>query len=473
MERRWAFHPGHTNPEGIPMKNWKQWAGILAVLTWAVAGAGMGAALAADEGLRVGLTDFGSEVFDPMLSASSNRTHLNPLFDALIGNDAKGKLSRERGIARDWKVTKGAGSTTYTIYLRQGVKFHNGAPVTSADVKYGIERFQSPDAASTFKSTLENVAAIETPDDHTLVIRTKKPYGFLLYDLSNVKGTEGFVMPKGYLEKEGAARFNRFPIGTGPYRFVRHDPGNRLEMEAFADYWGEKPKYKTLSFIMMPEETTRIAALKSGGVDIIAVSRQRLKEVAAFRLISKPGSALTWNGFVQVSPDSIFSDIRVRKALNVAINREEIRDYIYEGQAQITGGVSYGTLAVGYQDLPPYPYDPDTARKLLKEVYPNGVEVTMYQYARSGSPEMPRVTEAISGYWEAIGVRTRIVPLDYGTVRKNVVDKKMQNAFVSWRVANQPFMSGVLHLLYHSRGKLTSLSPAPAELDRLLEELNT
>jgi peptide/nickel transport system substrate-binding protein len=428
----------------------------------------------ADE-LLIALTDFGSETMDPSMSAASNRQFTTPMWDALIGNDPQGRLSKETGIASDWKVTNTATSSTYVINLRKGVKFHNGDPLTSADVKFSIARIMSPEANAAFKGALvKAVASIETPDPYTLVIRTKEPSGFLLYDLSNAKGNEGFVMPKKYFEQVGASQFNQHPIGTGPYRFIKHDVGNQIVYEAFSDYWGAQPKFRKLTFLNMPEETTRIAALKSRRVDIIAVTKERIGEVKEFKIVNKPGATLTWNGLITIFDEgSKFNDVRVRKALNLAINREEIRDFIYAGQATLSGGVGYGTLAVGYQPIPPYPYDPDTARKLLKEVYPNGLEIEMYQYSRSGAPEMPKVVEAISGYWEAIGVKTRITPLDYGTVRKAVAENKVRNVMISWRVSNTQFQHGLIYTLYHSKGRLTGLKPAPAELDKILDDLLT
>lgn len=431
-------------------------------------------AWAQEDELRVGLADFGSETFDPSMSASSNRLFLSPMWSTLIGSAPDGKLSKETGVARDWTVEHTATESIYTIELRPGVTFHNGAPVTAADVKFDIERLMAPTAASAHSSAFKTVASVDAPDADTVVIRTKAPYGFLLYDLSNAKGTEGYVYPKAYFEEVGAAGFNRAPIGAGPYRLVSHTPGTEIVYERFEDYWGSKPKYRGLRFVLVAEETTRGAGLKNGSIDIVAISRERLPEFKDFKIINKPGAVLTWCGFVPVMDGSPFADVRVRKALNLAINREEIRDYIYGGQAEITGGISYGTAAAGYKAIPPYPFDPEQAQALLHEAGADGLEVEVFQYARGGTPEMPRVAEAIAGYWQAVGVKTRITPLDYGTVRKQVASKKVDHpAMISWRVANAPFTQSIIYALYHSKGPLTGLWPAPAELDRMLDELNT
>jgi peptide/nickel transport system substrate-binding protein len=421
--------------------------------------------------LRIGFESFFGESFDPIVSSSGNKAFLSPMWNTIIGNSPDGKLSRETGLARDWQVTHTADSSTYVIHLRQGVKFHNGDELTSADVKFGIEREMSPQSAETMKGAfVKAVKTIETPDKYTVVIKTKAPYGFLLYDMSNSRGLAGYAYPKKYVESVGDTGFNRNPIGTGPYRFVEHKPGNRIVYEAFPDYWGRKPKFKTLEFILLPEETTRLAALKSGSVDIIIASRASLKQLTDYKLVQKPGEVMFWLDLISVFPDnSIFKDVRVRKALTLAINRREIRDFIYQGQANLTEWCGAGTKALGYRELPPPPYDPETAKKLISEVFPRGMELEIYSYSRSGNPEMPQVMEAISGYLEAVGIKTRITPYDWGEIRKRMKDRKISNVLVPIGGPNTPFQHNVLSVLYSTKGVLGVMNPAPPELEQMLD----
>jgi peptide/nickel transport system substrate-binding protein len=444
---------------------------LLPMLFGVLSGAAM--AQAPSGALRIGFESFFGESFDPIISSSGNKSFLSPMWNTVIGNEPDGRLSKETGIARDWEVTHAANSSTYVIKLRKGVKFHNGDEVTSADVKYSIERVMSPASVETMKRAfVASVASIETPDPLTVVIKTKAPYGFLLYDLSNSRGLAGYVYPRKYVESVGAAKFNREPIGTGPYRFVRHEPGNRIVYEAFPDYWGKKPKFKTLEFILLPEETTRIAALKSNSVDVSIVSRASLDQLSGYKLVRKPGEVLFWAEMLTVFGEgSVFKDARVRRALNLAINREEIRDFIYKGQAQITQWTASGTKALGYKPLDPYPYDPATAQKLIREVFPRGLEIELYSYSRSGNSEMPRVMEAISGYYQAIGIKTKITPMDWGEIRKRMAERKISNVIVPIGGPNTPFQHNVFHTMYASKGVLGVLEPAPAELEKMLQDI--
>lgn len=423
--------------------------------------------------LRVGFESFFGESFDPIISSSGNKSFLSPMWNTVVGNEPDGRLSKDTGLAADWDVKHSAESSTYTIKLRKGVKFHNGDDLTSADVKYSIERVMSPTSVETMKNAfVSTIATIETPDPLTVVVKTKSPYGFLLYDLSNSRGLAGYVYPKKYVETVGAARFNREPVGTGPYRFVRHEPGNRMVYEAFPEYWGKQPKYKTLEFILLPEETTRIAALKSNSVDIAIVSRVSLNQLSGYKLVRKPGEVLFWADMPMVfAQDSVFKDARVRRALNLAINREEIREFIYKGQAQITQWTAGGTKALGYKPLEPYRYDPDTARKLIREVFPRGLDLEIFSYSRSGNPEMPRVMEAIAGYYQAIGIKTRITPMDWGEIRKRMSDRKLSNVIVPIGGPNTPFQHNVFHTMYATKGVLSVLNPATPELEKMLADI--
>ena len=172
---------------------------------------------------------------------------------------------------------------SHTFVLRAGAKFHNGEPVTAEDVKFSYERYRG-NAAGFIKS---NVASVETPDPRRVVFRLKKPWpDFLLY-YSSVTGA-GWIVPKKYVESVGEDGFKKAPIGAGPYKFVSFTPGVELVMEAFDDYWRKKPTVKRLIWKVIPDEATRLAALKRGEVDIAYSIRGELAE----ELRKSPGLAL-------------------------------------------------------------------------------------------------------------------------------------------------------------------------------------
>src|SRR5438876_2469798 len=181
--------------------------------------------------------------------------------DALV-KPMPGK-SMAPSLAESW--TASPDGLVYEFVLRKGVKFHNGDPVTSEDVKFSFERFRG-----IFARTLkEKVAAVETPDPGRVRFRLKQPWpDFMTFYGTRTTGA-GWIVPKKYVEKVGDDGFKKAPIGAGPYRFVSFTPGVELVFEAFDQYWRKTPHVKRLVFRVIPDEATRLAALKRGEIDIV------------------------------------------------------------------------------------------------------------------------------------------------------------------------------------------------------------
>ena len=164
-------------------------------------------------------------------------------------------------LAEIW--SKSEDDLTYEFVLRQGVKFHNGEPVTAEDVKFSFERYRGASHAL----MQERVARIETPDPRHVRFQMKKPWPDFLTFYSTASGA-GWIVPRKYIEKVGDAGFRDHPIGAGPYKFVSFTPGIELVLEAFEGYWRKTPSVKRIVMKSIPDETTRLAALKRGEVDI-------------------------------------------------------------------------------------------------------------------------------------------------------------------------------------------------------------
>ena len=165
------------------------------------------------------------------------------------------------GLAESW--TMSPDGLTYEFVLRKGVKFHNGEPVTAGDVKFSFERYRG--VAS--KPLKESVAAIEIPDPSRVRIRLKKAWPDFLTFYLNGTGAS-WIVPKKYVEKVGDEGFKKAPIGAGPYRFVSFTPGVELVLDAFDQYWRKSPNVKRIVIKAIPDEATRLAALKRGEVDV-------------------------------------------------------------------------------------------------------------------------------------------------------------------------------------------------------------
>src|SRR5213594_46292 len=175
------------------------------------------------------------------------------------------------GLAESWSVSPDG--LVYEFVLRRGARFHNGDPVTAEDVKFSFERYRG--AAS--KPLKESVAAIETPDPSRVRFRLKRPWPDFMTFYAGATGA-GWIVPKKYVEKVGDEGFKKMPIGAGPYRFVSFTPGVELVVEAFDQYWRKSPNVKRLVLKSIPDEATRLAALKRGEVDIAYAIRGALAE---------------------------------------------------------------------------------------------------------------------------------------------------------------------------------------------------
>ena len=196
---------------------------------------------------------------------------LYALHDALVkpmpGDPLTPSLAESFSAAED--------ALTYDFVLRSGVRFHNGEPVTAEDVKFSLERYRGSSA----KMIKDGVAAVEIPDARHIRFRLKEPWPDFLTYYASASGA-GWIVPKKYVEKVGDDSFKKAPIGAGPYKFASFSPGVELVFEAFEPYWRKIPSVKRLVFKVIPEETTRLAALKMGEVDIVyAINGELAKEL--------------------------------------------------------------------------------------------------------------------------------------------------------------------------------------------------
>jgi len=234
------------------------------------------------------------------------------------------------------------------------------------------------------------------------------------------------------------------------------------------------PKFKYLTIYIIKEESTRIAMLKTGAADIIVISRDKAKELPGFKLYEKKGSAIV-GLYVnnQWDKTTYLSNEKFREALALSINGEEIRDYIFGGRGVLSGsGTAYGSWAVGYKPVPLVPYDPDKARRLVKEAFPGvAPELNIYVWKAGGVPETFTLAEAIAGYFKKIGVNSKIIPTEYSSYRKELSKKEpnLRNSVGVMRLPNRSLWDGAYSLLFHSKGRL-SMAHDP-KLDAIIDDL--
>ena len=377
------------------------------------------------------------------------------------------------GLAESWSVSKDG--LVYEFVLRPGVKFHNGDPVTADDVKFSFERYRG--AAS--RLLKERVPVVEVVDARHIRFRLKEPWpDFMTYYGSLATGA-GWVVPKKYLEKVGDDGFKKAPVGAGPYKFVSFNPGIELVLEANEQYWRKAPSVKRLVLKAVPDEATRLAMLKRGEADIVYLLQSELAEevrrTAGLTLRPTPIVSTHWLVFLdQWDPKSPWADRRVRLAANHAIDRQTMNDAITLGFSRITWSIIPQSFDFFWQP-PAYAYDPALAKRLLAEAgYPNGFDAGDFWC----EPATATMSEAVANYLGAVGIRTRLRPLERAAFFKSYQEKKLKNlaysisgAFGNAPIRLETFVVAGGPFVYGSYSDIDGLfREQAAELDRKRRE---
>jgi peptide/nickel transport system substrate-binding protein len=324
-------------------------------------------------------------------------------------------------LAKSWSASDDG--LVYEFVLRDGVTFHNGEPVTAEDVKFSYERYRG--AAN--KALKDRVAAVETPDPKRVLFKLKQPWpDFMTFYTSATAAS--WIVPKKYVEQVGDEGYKKAPIGAGPYKFVSFTPGLELTFEAYDQYWRKPPSVKRLVFKVVPDESTRLAALKRNEIDIAYSIRGELAEelVRTTGLALKPTviQAAFWLYFPdQWDAKSPWHDQRVRLAASLAIDHKTINQALTLGHSRITGSTIPDTFDFYWK--PPAPvYDPAKAKQLLAEAgYPKGFDAGDYYCDTSYA----NLAEAALNNLQAVGIRARLRPLERAAFFKGYAEKSYKN----------------------------------------------
>jgi peptide/nickel transport system substrate-binding protein len=299
---------------------------------------------------------------------------------------------------------------TYDFELRQGVKFHNGDPFTAEDVQYSFERYKGAGAPELKKK----VKTVEVLKPHQVRFHLHEPWpDFLTFYATPATGA-GWIVPKNYTEKIGSEKFKEQPIGLGPYRFVSHQPGVELVLEANADYWRKTPHVKRLVMKSIPDATTRLAMLKRQEADVTyglyGTLGEEVQRDPNLKLEPVVPPATQWIVFAEAyhNPKSPWADKRVRQAANYAINRQAINEAETLGHSVLTGNILPRKFEYALP-LEAYAYDPKKAKQLLKDAgYPNGFEA-----GECGVDNVySGVIEAVVNDLTAVGIRLKVRPME-------------------------------------------------------------
>jgi peptide/nickel transport system substrate-binding protein len=385
------------------------------------------AALAAPEGtLTFGLHySLPARWLDPAEGESIITPYLTlyALHDALL-KPMPGAASAP-SLAESWSMAKDGLSADFT--LRPGVKFHNGDPVTVDDVKFSFERYKGGGA----KILKDNVKEIRILGPNRVRFVLKEPWPDFPAFYGTMATSAGWIVPKRYVERVGEEGFRKAPVGAGPYKFVSFTPGVELVLEAFDGYWRKPPAIKRLVFRVLPDETTRAAALKRGEVDVAFLLSgpvaEDVRRTPGLRLVA-PLLGIFWLDFPdQWDPKSPWADRRVRLAASLAIDRQALNQAETLGLSRPTGSLVPRDFEFALP-FDPHPYDPARARTLLAEAgHSNGFDGGEF----NPFPPYNAMAEAIMGWLQSVGIRTRMRTTERATFMSAWREKKLHGVVLT------------------------------------------
>ena len=364
-----------------------------------------------------------SKVMDPVAQSDTpSMTACNAVYDNLVYVDENGGVSPM--LAESWEVRDGI---EYVFHLRKGVLFHNGEEFKAADVKFSIDRALGPIGAHV-NTLMQHVAGAEVIDDHTVVIRLKYPYSPFLPSLYN---SAGAIVNRKAVEEAGDD-YGMNPVGTGPFKFVSWQKGDRYTLERFEDYWGKKPGVKTLVVRSIPEPASRTIELESGAADIAfylpQMDMKRIEENPELRLERVMTNGIGYLGFNTQKPP--FDDVRVRQAVNAALDTEQMHKAVWRNVGQVPRSAVPPKIKYSCNDsYPEHVRDVEKARSLLKEA---GIGEIKCQLWTNEWQERVDLATIIQEQLAEVGIIAEIKVLEWGAYLEGLKNKDHDMFILGW-----------------------------------------
>ncbi|MBI2958508.1 MAG: ABC transporter substrate-binding protein [Chloroflexi bacterium] len=431
--------------------------------------------------LRMALTSFGSESFKVESVSGDSLALIGPLADWMFWTDTFGGAWKP-GVVEKWDVA--GNGLSWTLTIRKGIKFHNGDELTAKDVKFSIEQYGSKNAF--FSGTRDMVERVELVDPYTVRIFTKGKQPLLPRNMTLTSPYHGLVVPKDYVEKNGWDYFEKNPVGSGSFKLVRHAVADALEYEAVDKHWLQTPQFRRLILVLIPEETTRVAMLRTGAVDVVdtisfttalELEKRGFQNLVVGQAASQIQIHAAYDPRAKGMPAA---DIRVRQALSMAINRDEISKTLYYGKGEppLPPYFSAPSVEIDTQfwldyTAKTYRYDPAEATRILKEAgYSDGLKIKLYTFPAGGAPDNPKLAEIVQSYWSRIGVKGEIVPTDDATYKKwknKPVAEPLVGQATTYVAVSLPPQNLKSH--FYGKSGTNLVGEAFPEFDKLIDEV--
>lgn len=416
------------------------------------------------EELKIGL-DVDADTMDPRLTKDYTARRANELiYDGLVYFNED--LEANPALAESWDIED---NETYIFHLRDDVKFHDGESFTAEDVKYTYDALLDEETSS-YYSVYEPIESVEIVDEYTVKFTLKNPYSPILGVL------DIGIVPAHLGDNED---FPTNPVGTGPYKLENWDKNNKIEFSANEEFWGGEPETPKITYYIIPENNSRIAALEAGDVNLIhspltpqdIVRLQGNESLTVERLEIPDFNQIKYN-----VKDEVLSDGKVRKAISHLINRGEISSSIYDGianpDAPLLAPLTWDSTAIHYPD-----YNPEEAARLLAEANwvdsdndgildKDGKKLSIVIKTHSEDSNRIQIAEYLQNEFTNAGIETEINTAEFPTFYADVLNHDFQLALFGSIISNDP--DRALALQYHTDGSRNDGQYSNPKVDELI-----
>lgn len=381
---------------------------------------------------------------DPQLNNhAGDRSLALHFWDSIINSRDGGKL--EPALASSWRALD---DKTWEFKLRSDIKWQDGTPFTADDIVFSFQRARNvPGSVASYTGALRTVESTTAKDPHTVIVRTNTPNPMLPLDISSI-----YIVSKHVGEKSRTEDYNagRAMVGSGPYKFVSHTPGDRTVFERSPSYWGPKPAWDKVTYRFINNGAARTAALLAGDVDMIdkvaVTDVDKLRKTPSVSVYTYPGlrvmllqpshrpganEFITDNAGKPLAQNPL-TDVRVRQALSLAINRKAIVDRILQGTVtEANQWMPKGTF--GYNpEVKDIPYNLEQAKKLLAEAgFPQGFQLTIH-VPGDRYPQAPETVQAIAQFWTRAGVKTQVQVVPWSVYSGRATKNEYAVSVIAW-----------------------------------------
>ncbi len=410
---------------------------VIAALAAASAGA------SAQNTLTIGFADPVSSVDPQLNNHAGDRSLALHFWDSIVNSRDGGKL--EPALASSWKALD---DKTWEFKLRSDVKWQDGTPFTAEDIVFSFQRARSvPGSVASYSGALRTVESTTARDAHTVVVKTNTPNPMLPLDVASI-----YIVSKHVGEKSRTEDYNagRAVVGTGPYKFVSYTAGDRTVFERNPGYYGPKPVWDKVNYRFINNGAARTAALLAGDVDVIdkvaVTDVEKLRKTPTVSVYTYPGlRVLLLQPSFRPGPNEFIADnagkpldknplqdVRVRRALSMAINRKAIVDRVLQGTVTEANQWMPKNSFGHNPDVPDIAYAADAAKKLLADAgYPQGFQVSIH-VPGDRYPQAPETVQAVAQFWSRIGVKTKVEVVPWSVYASRAGRNEYAVSVIAW-----------------------------------------